>query len=120
MEVKAEDSANYAEFWNVFNQMLWEIKNDENYYFKPKNFITDEGGPNHNGIATVYGKDGSCKSSTCQFHFKNQLEAMLLKFPLTFFEQRDEFEVLMRRLLTSLLIHRCCQRYESQEMVTFH
>ena len=29
MEVKAEDTANCAEFWNVFNEMLREIKNDE-------------------------------------------------------------------------------------------
>ena len=31
MEVKAEDSANCAEFWNVLNEMLQEIKNDDNY-----------------------------------------------------------------------------------------
>ena len=100
MEVKAEDSTNCAEFWNVFNQMLQEIRKDENYFFNPKRFITDEAGANHNGIAAVYGEDGSRKSSTCQFHFKNQLEAMLVKFPPTLSEQRDEFEVLMLRLLT--------------------
>ena len=55
MEVKAEDTANCAEFWNVFNEMLWEIKNDDEYFFNPKRFITDEAGANHNGIHAVYG-----------------------------------------------------------------
>ena len=100
MEVKAEDSANCAEFWKVFNEMLQELCNDENYYFNPKRFITDEAGANHNGIAAIYGKQGSNKSSTCQFHFKKQLEAMLAKFPPTLLEQRNEFEMLMTRLLT--------------------
>ena len=79
MEVKAEDSANCAEFWKVFNEMLQELCNDENYYFNPKRFITDEAGKNHNGIAAIYGRQGSNKSSTCQFHFKKQLEVMLAK-----------------------------------------
>ena len=42
MEVKAEDSANCAEFWKVFNEMLQELCNDENYYFNP--IIEEEGG----------------------------------------------------------------------------
>ena len=100
MEVKAEDSPNCAEFWNVLNQMLREIKNDETYYFNPKRFITDEAGANHNGITSIFGEEGFRKASTCQFHFKNQLESMLMKFPPTLVEQRDEFEVLMLRLLT--------------------
>ena len=100
MEVKAEDTANCAEFWNVFNEMLREIQKDENYYFNPKGFITDEAGANHNGIAAIYGEEGSNKSSTCQFHFKNQLELMLTRFPPTLLEQRNEFEMLMIQLLT--------------------
>ena len=63
--------------------MLQELHKDENYYFNPKRFITDEAGANHNGIAAIFGEQGSNKSSTCQFHFKKQLEAMLAKFPPT-------------------------------------
>ena len=100
MEVKAEDSVNCAKFRKVFNEMLQELRNDENYYFNPKRFITDEAGANHNGIAAIYGEQGSNKSSTCQFHFKKQLEAMLAKFPTTILEQRNEFEMLMTCLLT--------------------
>ena len=62
MEVKAEDSANYAEIWKVFNEMLQELCNDENYYFNPNRFITDKAGANHNGIAVIYGEEGSSKS----------------------------------------------------------
>ena len=78
--------------------MLQELCNDENYYFNPKRFITDETGSNHNGIAVIYGEQGSNKSSTCQFHFKKQLEAILAKFP-TILEQRNEFEMFMICLL---------------------
>ena len=67
----------------VFNEMLQELGNDENDYFNPKRFITDKAGANHNGIDVIYGKQGSNKSSTCQFHFKKQREAMLAKFPPT-------------------------------------
>ena len=80
--------------------MLQELCNDENYYFNPKRSITDEAGANHNGIAAIYGEQGSNKSSTCQFHFKKQLEAMLAKFPPNVLEQRNEFKMLMTRLLT--------------------
>ena len=100
MEVKAEDSANCAKFWKVFNEMLQELCNDENYYFNPRRFITDEAGTSHNGIAAIYGEQGSNKSSTCQLHFKKQLEAMLAKFPPPILEQRNEFEMLMTHLLT--------------------
>ena len=100
MEVKAEDSANCAEFWNVLNEMLREIKNDDNYFFNPKQFITDKAGANHNGILAIYGEEGSNKSATCQFHFKKQLELMLTRFPPTLLDQKNEFEMLMICLLT--------------------
>ena len=80
--------------------MLQELCNVRNYYFNPKRFITDEAGVNHNGIAVIYSEQGSNKSSTCQFHFKKQLEAMLTKFPPTLLEQRNEFKMLMTHLLT--------------------
>ena len=104
MEVKAEDSANCAEFWNVLNEMLREIKNDDNYYFNPKRFITGKAGANHNGISAILGEEGSNKSATCQFHFKEQLELMLTRFPLTLLDQKNEFEMLMICLLMVLVL----------------
>ena len=99
MEVEAEDSANCAKFWKVFNKILQELCNDKNYYFNSKRFIMDEAGANHNGIAVIYGKQGSNKSSTCQFHFRNNLRQCWHRIP-TLLEQRNEFEMLMTCLLT--------------------
>ena len=101
IEVKGETSESTALFWSTLNEMLKEVSGNENTYFNPLMFITDEAGPNHNGILKVFGKDGVRKSRTCcQFHFEQSLQRMLLTLPPTLNEHKGEFEEIMVQLLT--------------------
>ena len=79
--------------------MLTEVAGRETL-FDPWTSITDEAGANHNGIPRVFGQAGVRKSRTCQFHFKQSLQRMLLKFPATPNELKSELEEMMLQLLT--------------------
>ena len=98
MEVQGETSESTSLFWKTLNKMLQEVKGDDSIYFNPYMFITDEAGANANGITNVFGKEGHDKTRTCQFHFKQSLNRMLVKFPENFDAQKVEFEMLMTRL----------------------
>ena len=91
MEIKGETADSIALFWTTLNEMLSEVSGKDTY-FNPWMFITDEAAANHNGILKVFGQEGVRKSRTCQFHFKQSLQRMLLKFPPTLSELRTEFE----------------------------
>ena len=82
MEIKGETADSIAIFWTTLNEMLTEVAGRETF-FNPWMFITDEAGANYNGILRVFGQAGVRKSRTCQFHFKQSLQRMLLKFPAT-------------------------------------
>ena len=99
MEIKGETADSIAIFWTTLNDMLTEIAGRETF-FNPWMFITDEAGANHNGILRVFGQAGVRKSRTCQFHFKQSLQRMLVKFPATLNELKSEFEEMMLQLLT--------------------
>ena len=60
----------------------------------------DEAGANFNGIQEVFGDQGVRKTKSCQFHFKQSLQRILLKFPPELGDLRNEFEELMTTLLT--------------------
>ena len=55
MECKGETTESVTLFWNLFNMILQEVKNDEEYKFIPKAFITDDAGENLNGIDAAFG-----------------------------------------------------------------
>ena len=99
MEIKGETADSIAIFWTTLNEMLTEVAGRE-IFLNPWMFITDEAGANHNGILRVFGQTGVRKSRTCQFHFKQSLQRMLLKFPATLNELKSEFEEMMLQLLT--------------------
>ena len=99
MEIKGETADSIAIFWTTLNEMLTEVAGRETF-FNPWMFITDEAGANHNGILRVFGQAGVRKSRTCQFHFKQSLQRMLVKFPATLNELKSEFEEMMLQLLT--------------------
>ena len=99
MEIKGETADSIAIFWTTLNEMLSEVAGRETF-FNPSMFITDEAGANHNGILRVFGQAGVRKSRTCQFHFKQSLQRMLVKFPATLNELKSEFEEMMLQLLT--------------------
>ena len=115
MEIKGETADSIAIFWTTLNEMSTEVAGRETL-FNPWMSITNEAGANHNGIPRVFGQAGVRKSRTCQFHFKQSLQRMLLKFPATLNEVKSEFEEMMLQLLTVSTISefqellKCCFR----------
>ena len=80
--------------------ILQKVKNDEEYKFNPKAFITDEAGANLNGIAAAFGYDAIKKTYTCQFHFKNCLNYLLRRIPSELEEIKNEVENLAYAMTT--------------------
>ena len=99
-EVKGETSQSCALFWKCLNSMLQDVTNNPETKFNPAYFICDEAGANFNGIQEVFGDQGVRKTKSCQFHFKQSLQRILLKFPPEVGDLRNEFEELMTTLLT--------------------
>ena len=73
-------------FWTTFNDILREVKQDQNYFFNPKGFLTDEAGANINGILGAFGMTYMNKINTCQFNFKQCVKTLLGKIPGDFEE----------------------------------
>ena len=61
MEIRSENHIHIAVFFRFFNKMVGEVKGEENYKFKPRYFVCDEGGANYKEIQEVYG-DEFCKA----------------------------------------------------------
>ena len=99
-EVKGETSQSCALFWICLNSMLQDVTNNPEKKFNPAHFICDEAGANFNGIQEVFGDQGVRKIKSCQFHFKQSLQRILLKFPPELVDLRNE--ELMTTLLTVL------------------
>ena len=100
MEVKGETSKSVAKFWEIWNELLASVKGEPGYKFNPTQFVTDEAGANFNGLKAVYGEQVLNRVITCQFHFIQCLNRLLLKFPQELPELKSEFEELMLQLLT--------------------
>jgi hypothetical protein len=76
MEVKGENTANIASFFQTVDRMLTDICGVP-HRFKPSQILVDENGANFKAIKEVYGAQ---KVYGCQFHFMNnaQLRARML------------------------------------------
>ena len=81
MEVKREDTTCCSLFWQILNNTLSEVKNQQGYKFNPKMFIVDEAGAVAAGIRNVFGEVGCRKARSCQFHYKMCLDRALNNIP---------------------------------------
>ena len=73
MEVKNESTKEISLFWELFNEILTEIKG-KNYKFNPKSIMVDENGANYCAIRKVFGLEfATSKVVSCQMHYKNDV-----------------------------------------------
>ena len=89
MEHKRGNSESVKKFWTTFNDILREVELDQNYFFNPKGFLTDEVGANINGMLGAFGMTYMNKL-THQFHFKQCVKTLLGKIPGDFEEIKNE------------------------------
>ena len=107
MEVKREDTTCYSMFWQILNNMLSEVKNQQGYKFNPKMFIVDEAEAVAAGIRNVFGEVGCRKAWSCQFHYKMCLDRALNNIP-------DELAEEFRELALELLEVSTIKMYEEK------
>ena len=70
MEVKSESTHEINIFWELFNEILSEIKG-RNYKFNPNSIMVDENGANYCAIRKVFGLEfATSKVCSCQMHYK--------------------------------------------------
>ena len=55
MDMRTENSNDIAIYFNLFNEVLSNIKGQKNYKFNPRAFVCDEGSANYKAIRIVYG-----------------------------------------------------------------
>ena len=79
MEVKSESTKEISLFWELFNDILSEIKGKK-YKFNPKSIMVDENGANYCTIRKVFGLEfATTKVVSCQMHYKNDVNRASLK-----------------------------------------
>ena len=84
MEVKSESTKEISLFWQLFNDILTEIKG-KNYKFNPKSIMVDENGANYCAIRKVFGLEfATTKVVSCQMHYKNDVNRASLKIGDTY------------------------------------
>ena len=79
METNSESMHEISIFWELFNEILSEIKG-RNYKFNPKSIMVDENGANYCAIRKVFGLGFvTSKVVSCQMHYKNDINRASLK-----------------------------------------
>ena len=79
MEVKSKSTHEKSIFWELFNEILSEIKG-RNYKFNPKSIMVDENGANYCTVRKVFGLEfATSKVVSCQMHYKNDVNRASLK-----------------------------------------
>ena len=79
IEVKSESTHEISIFWDLFNEILSEIKG-RNYKFNPKSIMVDENSTNYCTIRKVFGLEfATSKVVSCQMHYKNDVNMASLK-----------------------------------------
>ena len=69
MEVKSESTHEISIFWDLFNEILSDIKG-RNYKFNPKSIMVDENGANYCTIRKAFGLEfAMSKVVSCQMHY---------------------------------------------------
>ena len=79
MEAKSESTPEISIFWELFNEIISEIKG-RNYKFNPRSIMVDENGANYCAIRKVFGLEfAASKVVSCQMHYKNVVNRASLK-----------------------------------------
>ena len=84
MEGKSESTQEISLFWELFNEILSEIKG-KNYKVNSKSIMVDENGANYCTIRKVFGLEfATSKVVHCQMHYKNDVNRASLKIGGTY------------------------------------
>ena len=79
MVVRSESTCEISIFWELFNEILSEIKG-RNYKFNPKSIMVNENSANYCTIRKVFGLEfATSKVVSCQMHYKNDVNRASLK-----------------------------------------
>ena len=69
MECESENTENVTTFLTLVNEMLRQVKGDQNYMWAPKCIMADKNGANKNAIGNVFGEDQQKRTISCQWHY---------------------------------------------------
>ena len=101
MVVKSESTQEISLFWELFKQILTEIKG-ENYKFNPKSIMVDENGANYCTIRKVFGLEfATSKVVSCQMHYKNYINRASLKIGDTY---KDVFKNIHHKMCSIITV----------------
>ena len=90
MGAKSESSHEISIFWELFNEILSEIKG-RNYKLNPRLIMGDENSATYCAIRKVFGKEfATTKVVSCQMHYKNYVNRVSLKISDSY---RDVFKM---------------------------
>ena len=79
MEVKSKSTHEITIFWELFNEILSDIKG-RNYKLNPTAIMFDENGANYCAIRKVFGLDFVTSIVvSCQMHYKNDVSRASLR-----------------------------------------
>ena len=101
VEVRSESTHEISIFWELFNEILSEIKG-RNSKFNPKSIMVDENGANYCAIRKVFGLEfATSKEVSCQMHYKNDVNRASLKIGNSY---KDVFKNICYEMCSSLLL----------------
>ena len=105
MEVKHESTCEITVFWELFNEILSDIKGRD-YKFNPRVIIVDENGANYCAIQKVFGLDFvTSKVVTCQMHYQNDVNRVSFRIS-------DSYRDLFKSICHEMCFH--CNRSRVQ------
>ena len=74
MEMKSESTLNIAQFFELFNEILSQVKGEENYRFNPIKIMSDELAANKAALRQVFGEEFvNAKCISCSWHYKHDM-----------------------------------------------
>ena len=110
MEVKNESTHEITVFWDLFNEILSDIKSRD-YKFNLKAIMVDENGANYCAIQKVFGLDFvTSKVVSCQMHYKNDVNRVSFRISESY---RDLFRSICHEMCSTATVARVQQEYET-------
>jgi len=100
MDVEQENTENLTIFWNLLNEMLQNLSGKPDYMFNPSGYVADEHHANWRSIYMVFGRSGTDRTVSCEFHFRQSVHRQARRLV----NDSTEFIELSSALLEALTI----------------
>ena len=104
MEVKSDSTYEITIFWELFNEILSDIKGKD-YKFNLRAMMVDENGANYCAIRKVFGLDFvASKVVSCQMHYKNDVTMVSFRISDSY---RDLFKNICHEMCSIATVDKC-------------